>query len=86
LAKEEKQGKHKDKKEKEKEKEKRKLKRDEKEKTSNSENFSCVTKYRPLMHVAFLGPDELVAVERPWVRVAQALPEALHRHTYRSGA
>ena len=44
-----------------------------------------VTKYRPLMWAGFVGPNEALVVERPWVRVAQGFPEALHRHRYRSG-
>lgn len=45
-------------------------------------NFKMVTHYRPLLHVDFLGPGELVVVERPLVDVLATLPPAYFKPKY----
>ncbi|KAJ6509309.1 WD40-repeat-containing domain protein [Mycena vitilis] len=45
-------------------------------------NFKMVTHYRPILHVDFLAPGELVVIERPLVDVLAALPPAYFVHKY----
>ncbi|KAJ7783542.1 WD40-repeat-containing domain protein [Mycena maculata] len=45
-------------------------------------NFKMVTYYRPILCVDFLGPGELVVVERPLVDVLATLPPAYFVHKY----
>jgi len=45
-------------------------------------NFKMITHYRPILHVDFLGPGELVVVERPLVDVLATLPPAYFKHKY----
>jgi len=45
-------------------------------------NFTLVTKYRPLLFVDFIGPKELLVVERPLVDVLHALPPAFFKSKY----
>jgi U3 small nucleolar RNA-associated protein 4 len=47
-----------------------------------SNNFKMVTQYRPILHVDFLGPGELVVVERPLVDVLATLPPAYFKPKY----
>ena len=45
-------------------------------------NFAVVVKYRPTLFVDFIGPKELVVVERPLVDVMQRLPPAFFKPKY----
>jgi U3 small nucleolar RNA-associated protein 4 len=45
-------------------------------------NFKMITHYRPILFVDFLGPGELVVVERPLVDVLATLPPAYFVHKY----
>lgn len=45
-------------------------------------NFAVVVKYRPTLFVDFIGPRELVVVERPLVDVMQHLPPAFFKPKY----
>ncbi|KAJ7431800.1 quinon protein alcohol dehydrogenase-like superfamily [Mycena galericulata] len=45
-------------------------------------NFKMVTHYRPILHLDFLAPGELVVVERPLVDVLATLPPAYFVHKY----
>ena len=45
-------------------------------------NFRMVTHYRPILHVDFLGPGELIVVERPLVDVLATLPPAYFKPRY----
>lgn len=45
-------------------------------------NFKMITHYRPILHVDFLAPGELVVVERPLVDVLATLPPAYFVHKY----
>jgi len=45
-------------------------------------NFKMVTHYRPILYVDFLGPGELVVVERPLVDVLTTLPPAYFKPKY----
>lgn len=48
----------------------------------NTNNFKLVTHYRPILHVEFLAPGELVVVERPLVDVLATLPPAYFKPKY----
>ncbi|RLN64237.1 hypothetical protein BBJ28_00017093, partial [Nothophytophthora sp. Chile5] len=41
-----------------------------------------INRYRPLSFVDFVGENELIIVETPWLKVLSRLPGALHRHKY----
>jgi len=45
-------------------------------------NFKMVTHYRPILHVDFLGPGELLVVERPLIDVLATLPPAYFKPKY----
>lgn len=45
-------------------------------------NFKMITHYRPILHVDFLGPEELLVVERPLVDVLATLPPAYFKPKY----
>ncbi|KAI0082243.1 WD40 repeat-like protein [Panus rudis PR-1116 ss-1] len=47
-----------------------------------AQNFKMVTQYRPILCVDFLGPGELVVVERPLVDVLSRLPPAFFKPKY----
>ncbi|KAF8499460.1 WD40-repeat-containing domain protein [Gautieria morchelliformis] len=50
----------------------------------NDPNFRLVTRYRPLLLVEYLGPGELLVVERPLVDLLSTLPPAYFKATYGS--
>ncbi|KAI9916540.1 hypothetical protein PsorP6_017212 [Peronosclerospora sorghi] len=41
-----------------------------------------INRYRPLSFVDFIGENEMIIVETPWLKVLSRLPGALHRHKY----
>ena len=45
-------------------------------------NFIAVKKYQPLLFAGFLGPHNIVAMERPWLSIMAAFPPALYRSRY----
>jgi U3 small nucleolar RNA-associated protein 4 len=45
-------------------------------------NFTVNLRYRPMLMVDFAGPEELVVVENPWLKVVSQLPDALYRPQY----
>ena len=47
-------------------------------------NFKLITRYRPILRAGFLGPRELVVVERPLVDVLRTLPPAFFKPRYGS--
>ncbi|KAH9937471.1 WD40-repeat-containing domain protein [Fomitopsis serialis] len=47
-----------------------------------AEELTLITKYRPLLFVDFIGPKELLVVERPLVDVLHALPPAFFKPKY----
>ncbi|TFY69046.1 hypothetical protein EVJ58_g640 [Rhodofomes roseus] len=49
---------------------------------NRQKNFTVVTKYRPLLLVDFIGPKELLVVERPLVDVLHGLPPAFFKPKY----
>jgi U3 small nucleolar RNA-associated protein 4 len=49
---------------------------------ADSGNFKLVTHYRPILFVDFIGPGELVVVERPVVDVMSGLPPAFWKPKY----
>ncbi|KAF7320238.1 WD-REPEATS-REGION domain-containing protein [Mycena kentingensis (nom. inval.)] len=48
----------------------------------SDDGFKMITHYRPILCVDFLGPRELVVVERPLVDVLATLPPAYFVHKY----
>jgi U3 small nucleolar RNA-associated protein 4 len=45
-------------------------------------SFNIITRYRPMLFADFLGPNELVVVERPLVDLMSALPPAFFKSKY----
>ena len=41
-----------------------------------------VEPYGPILHFDFVGADTALVVERPWLRVMESFPPALHRHRF----
>lgn len=54
---------------------------DQKE-SSDDGNFKVVTHFRPILFTGFIGPKELVIVERPLVDVMSRLPPAFFKPKY----
>lgn len=54
----------------------------EEQKIVPQQNFKLVTHYRPLLFVDFIGPGELLVVERPLVDVLAQLPPAFFKPKY----
>lgn len=52
------------------------------EQFKESHNFKVVTHYRPILFADFIGPKELVIVERPLVDVLSKLPPAYFKPKY----
>lgn len=52
------------------------------EEAVQQDNFKLVTHYRPILFVDFIGPGELVVVERPLVDVLSKLPPAFFKPKY----
>jgi U3 small nucleolar RNA-associated protein 4 len=52
--------------------------------TEDDPNFHLVTRYRPLLLVDYVGPGELLVVERPLVDLLSTLPPAYFKATYGS--
>lgn len=52
--------------------------------TEDDPNFRLVTRYRPLLWVDYMGPGELLVVERPLVDLLSTLPPAYFKATYGS--
>lgn len=38
--------------------------------------------YNSMLYLDFIGDNEMVVVEQPWLRVISSLPDALHRRVY----
>jgi hypothetical protein len=45
-------------------------------------NFTLCLRFRPLLHVDFLGPNEMVIVECPWSKIVAGMPDTLYRQRY----
>jgi hypothetical protein len=45
-------------------------------------NFTLCLRFRPVLHVDFLGPNEMVIVECPWSKIVASLPDTLYRQRY----
>jgi hypothetical protein len=45
-------------------------------------NFTLCLRFRPLLHVDFLGPNEMVIVECPWSKIVASMPDTLYRQRY----
>jgi len=51
--------------------------------TLNS-NFTICLRYSGVIFLDFLGKNEMVVVEQPWLGIVNALPDALERQRYGS--
>lgn len=49
---------------------------------NDSWNFKMHLGYQGVVAVEALGPDELLLVEEPWIKIVSKLPDVLHRHRY----
>eukprot|EP00953_Heterococcus_sp_UTEX-ZZ885_P006746 4115-Heterococcus_DN1.PRE.2 len=45
-------------------------------------NFKLCLRFRPLLHVDFLGPNEMLIVECPWSKIVASMPDTLYRQRY----
>jgi U3 small nucleolar RNA-associated protein 4 len=52
--------------------------------TGQPQELKIITRYRPNLYIDFIGPGELVVVERPLVDVLATLPPAYFKHKYGS--
>ena len=43
------------------------------------------TAFAPSLMVGFVGGDEMVAVQRPWVHAVQHLPDPVYVHKFGTG-
>lgn len=48
----------------------------------NARNCTVCLNYNSMLHLDFLGDDEMVVVEQPWLRVIATFPEAMQRRVY----
>lgn len=48
----------------------------------SADNFRLINRYGPTVHTQFIGANELLVVEVPWVRAVRHLPAALYRKQY----
>ena len=48
----------------------------------NARNCTVCLHYNSMLYFDFLGPNEMVVVEQPWLRVVSTFPEALQRQVY----
>lgn len=51
----------------------------EQKKLDKKGNFVRIERFSPLMMLDFIGPDEMVVVERPLLKIMEALPEGFYR-------
>eukprot|EP00003_Mantamonas_plastica_P032192 TRINITY_DN865_c0_g1_i2.p1 TRINITY_DN865_c0_g1~~TRINITY_DN865_c0_g1_i2.p1 ORF type:complete len:774 (+),score=211.78 TRINITY_DN865_c0_g1_i2:47-2323(+) len=49
---------------------------------SESRNFQMIDAYKPILFLDFADKNEMVVVERPWIRVLSTLPDPLERKMY----
>jgi hypothetical protein len=49
---------------------------------ARGDNYRIVERYRPLVFGDFVGADELVLIECPWLRTVQQLPNPMYRGVY----
>lgn len=47
-----------------------------------SRNCSICLQYNGMLYLNFVGPNEMVVVEQPWLEVVGTLPEAIQRRVY----
>ena len=45
-------------------------------------NFKLHLGYQGVLAVLALGPDEVLVVEEPWIKIVSKLPDVLHRQRY----
>jgi hypothetical protein len=48
----------------------------------NARNCTVCLHYNSMLHLDFLGANEMIVVEQPWLRVISTFPEALQRRVY----
>ena len=49
---------------------------------NSNKNFTVCLRYTGIIFMDFLGEDELLIVEQPWLGVVSSLPNALERRRY----
>lgn len=47
-----------------------------------SRNCTVCLQYNGMLYLDFVGQNEMVVVEQPWLEVVETLPEALQRRVY----
>jgi hypothetical protein len=47
-----------------------------------AKNCTICLHYNSMLHLDFLGPNQMIVVEQPWLRVISTFPEALQRRVY----
>lgn len=52
--------------------------------TIENRNFTTCLRYSGMIFLDFLGDNELVVVEQPWLGIVNSLPDALERQRYGS--
>lgn len=57
---------------------------DEKVKNDTIRNFTICLRYSGIIFHDFIGNNEMVVVEQPWMSVVDTLPNALERQRYGS--
>lgn len=55
---------------------------DDEENDSDLKNFIKIDRFQPLMLLEFASPSEMVVVERPLLKIMEALPEGFFRDRY----
>jgi hypothetical protein len=50
-----------------------------------SRNCSICLQYNGMLYLNFVGQNEMVVVEQPWLEVVETLPEAIQRRVYGLG-
>ena len=48
----------------------------------DSNNFTICLRYNAMLFMDFIGTNEMVVVEQPWLSVVANLPDALERKVY----
>ena len=60
----------------------RKNNKDKGKVTKAADNFRMVDRYRPIYYAVSLGSQEMLVVEKPWIKVLRALPHPVYRKKY----
>merc|ERR1712232_1129796 len=50
--------------------------------SANSQNCTICLHYNSMLYFNFLGPEEMIVIEQPWLQVVATFPEAVQRRVY----